>query len=71
MALQLMRASTAAESGGGARRALAGLWRVGWCCFDRVVQRRALAGLTDQELLDIGVSRQDARLEAAKPFWRA
>ncbi|HWL70682.1 MAG TPA: hypothetical protein VNS22_20215 [Geminicoccus sp.] len=69
MALQLVRVTTAPENG--ARRALARLWRFGWCCFDRTVQRRALAGLTDQELLDIGVSRRAARQEAAKPFWQA
>jgi uncharacterized protein YjiS (DUF1127 family) len=71
MALQLVRVTTAAENGVGARRVLARLWRFGWCCFDRAVQRRTLAGLTDADLLDIGVSRQDARLEAARPFWRA
>lgn len=38
---------------------------------DRRRQRRALLGLNDDLLKDIGVSRADAFREAAKPFWRA
>lgn len=37
----------------------------------RWATRRTLRGLTDDELLDIGMSVQQARLEAGKPFWRA
>jgi uncharacterized protein YjiS (DUF1127 family) len=39
---------------------------------ERSRQRRALADLADDDhlLKDIGVSRQDALREAAKPFWR-
>lgn len=33
--------------------------------------RQTLAGLEDHELDDIGMSREAARQEAAKPFWRA
>jgi uncharacterized protein YjiS (DUF1127 family) len=33
-------------------------------------QRQALAALNDHLLNDIGVSRNEARREAAKPFWR-
>jgi len=33
-------------------------------------QRRDLAALDDDRLRDIGVSRAEARAEAAKPFWR-
>ncbi len=34
-------------------------------------QRRALAELDDRMLRDIGVTRSQARREAAKPFWSA
>jgi uncharacterized protein YjiS (DUF1127 family) len=33
--------------------------------------RRALAELERHQLLDIGKTVEDARREAAKPFWRA
>ncbi|WP_236761727.1 DUF1127 domain-containing protein [Agrobacterium tumefaciens] len=33
-------------------------------------QRLALKELTDEALIDIGVSRSQATNEAAKPFWR-
>ncbi|MDP3896394.1 MAG: DUF1127 domain-containing protein [Mesorhizobium sp.] len=33
-------------------------------------QRQVLAMLADHELLDIGLSRDEALREAAKPFWR-
>jgi uncharacterized protein YjiS (DUF1127 family) len=33
-------------------------------------QRAHLAALTDADLLDIGVSREDADAEARKPFWK-
>ena len=36
----------------------------------RARERRMLAWLDDRSLKDIGVSRADARREAAKPFWR-
>ncbi|MEL6234111.1 MAG: DUF1127 domain-containing protein [Pseudomonadota bacterium] len=36
----------------------------------RAGSRRALQGLTAHELNDIGLSREAALLEAAKPFWR-
>ncbi|MEM7425337.1 MAG: DUF1127 domain-containing protein [Pseudomonadota bacterium] len=38
---------------------------------ERATQRRHLAGLTRRELDDVGISREAARLEASKPFWRA
>lgn len=41
----------------------------GW--VERRRQRRALLGLSDALLKDIGVSRADALREARKPFWRA
>ena len=34
-------------------------------------QRRNLADMDAHLLADIGVSRRDAAVEAAKPFWRA
>jgi uncharacterized protein YjiS (DUF1127 family) len=45
--------------------ALAALWH------QRVRQRRQLARLDDGLLKDIGLTRCDAEMEAAKPFWRA
>jgi uncharacterized protein YjiS (DUF1127 family) len=36
----------------------------------RIQERRELAGLSDQDLRDIAITRYDARIEAAKPFWR-
>lgn len=38
--------------------------------IERARQRRALAGLDDQMLRDIGITRADAVREAEKPFWR-
>ena len=38
---------------------------------DRVRERRALLGLNDLQLRDIGISRADAGGEGEKPFWRA
>ncbi|WP_110947776.1 DUF1127 domain-containing protein [Pseudomonas bohemica] len=32
--------------------------------------RQALLGLTDDQLRDIGLSYEQARIEGAKPFWR-
>ncbi len=36
---------------------------------ERRAQRRALRGLSDQMLQDIGRSRSEAEAEASKPFW--
>jgi uncharacterized protein YjiS (DUF1127 family) len=43
-----------------------------WCvwCSDRSRQRVALSKLDDRLLKDIGVTRQQADAEAAKPFWK-
>jgi uncharacterized protein YjiS (DUF1127 family) len=43
----------------------------GWffTCWQRHRQRRELLDLDDRMLRDIGVSRDDARLEAQKRFW--
>jgi len=37
---------------------------------ERGRSRRVLATLDDHQLRDIGISRADALLESAKPFWR-
>lgn len=34
-------------------------------------QRRCLAGLSDHQLNDIGVSREEAEKEAKRPIWDA
>lgn len=36
---------------------------------ERSAQRRALAELDDARLRDIGLTRGEAQIEAAKPFW--
>jgi uncharacterized protein YjiS (DUF1127 family) len=43
-----------------------------WCarCSARSRQREALSKLDDRFLDDIGVTRQQANAEAAKPFWK-
>lgn len=46
-------------------RGLIGEW------LHRIESRRYLAGLSDRELRDIGITRVDAVREAEKPFWRA
>lgn len=38
---------------------------------DRVEQRRHLSRLTPWELDDVGIGRDAAAAEAARPFWRA
>ena len=45
--------------------ALVKMWR------RRMQDRRTLATINDQSLLDIGITRYDAWHEARKPFWRA
>ena len=37
---------------------------------DRSVQRRMLAGLSEYQLHDIGLSRSQVSYEIEKPFWR-
>jgi uncharacterized protein YjiS (DUF1127 family) len=43
-------------------------WRDGYAVYR---QRRALLGLDDAMLKDLGLSRVDALQEGGKPFWRA
>jgi uncharacterized protein YjiS (DUF1127 family) len=40
-----------------------------FACWQRHRQRRELLGLDERLLRDIGVSRDDARLEARKRIW--
>ncbi|MBB4862829.1 uncharacterized protein YjiS (DUF1127 family) [Pseudomonas nitritireducens] len=42
-------------------------WQQFW---RRVRTRKQLLELSDQQLQDIGISREQARLEAMRPFWR-
>lgn len=37
----------------------------------RSSERHVLGYLSEHQLRDIGLDRYDARIEAAKPFWRA
>jgi uncharacterized protein YjiS (DUF1127 family) len=39
--------------------------------LERMRERRQLAGLSDDMLKDIGVSRADVEHVVEKPFWRA
>lgn len=39
--------------------------------MQRSNERRMLAYLSERQLRDIGLDYYDARVEAAKPFWRA
>ena len=41
------------------------IWR------DRARERHVLAQLSDRELRDIRLNRQQAQLEASKPFWKS
>lgn len=51
------------------RNAPSGLSR--WDLFwHRVHTRKALLGLSAEQLRDIGLSREQAREEGLKPFWR-
>jgi uncharacterized protein YjiS (DUF1127 family) len=43
---------------------------VGWRCAERSAQWRALAELNDNRLRDIGLTREQAQAESARPFWR-
>ena len=54
------------------RSDLWGTWFWRWCarCSARSRQREALSTLDDRLLEDIGVTRQQANAEAAKPFWK-
>lgn len=42
-------------------------WQQFW---RRLRTRKQLLELSDEQLCDIGISREQARLEAMRPFWR-
>ena len=48
-------------------RGLSGLF---WRCYERRQQRLVLASLDPRQLRDLGLARDEATVEAAKPFWR-
>jgi uncharacterized protein YjiS (DUF1127 family) len=48
--------------------AAAGVLIARW--IERSRQRKALAGLDDHQLRDIGITRVDAARECDKPFWK-
>ncbi|NWB28289.1 DUF1127 domain-containing protein [Pseudomonas gingeri] len=52
-----------------ARRCTPELGRMG-LFWHRLRSRKVLLGLTPDELRDIGLSREQARAEGLKPFWR-
>lgn len=52
---------------------LRGLKRAGgafWRCYERRQQRLVLASLDPHQLRDLGLSRNEAMIEAEKSFWR-
>ena len=67
----LMTYQTKPGLGGHRRRSRYSSWLglVGFW-FERQRQRQALAGLSDDQLADIGLSRSDLMYEISKPFWR-
>ncbi|MHC8398046.1 DUF1127 domain-containing protein [Pseudomonas sp. MDT1-17] len=72
--LMLHSQELAAGQNNGAREAVmrnapSGLSR--WGLFwHRLHTRKALLGLTPEQLRDVGLSREQAREEGLKPFWR-
>jgi len=50
-------------------RAFRGLWAVLLAWQARADQRHQLASLSDHHLEDMGLTREAARRESAKPFW--
>jgi uncharacterized protein YjiS (DUF1127 family) len=54
------------------QRLLWGMRFWGWCvrCAERSRERQALAQLGDRDLKDMGMTREQANAEAAKPFWK-
>jgi len=59
--LELPGASVAPRESGENR------WQQFW---RRVRTRKQLLELSDEQLRDIGISREQAKLEAMRPFWR-
>ena len=65
------QAVSAAWSKAAAGTTLGGIVTTLMVWYDRARERRALLGLSDSQLRDIGISRADAGSEGDKPFWRA
>lgn len=65
------QAVSAPASWAAAGAALGGIVTTLMVWYDRARERRALLGLSDPQLRDIGISRADAGGEGDKPFWRA
>ena len=51
------------------RQILSRIWNQLSLWSDRTHQRAALAELSNEQLADIGITREHACIEAAKPFW--
>lgn len=49
------------------------LWRAGWSALGRwrrwCYERRLLAGMTEAEMSDVGISLADVHEELRRPFW--
>jgi len=59
------------RSGGAPQNRLAHLGRLLRLWLRRARARRELADLDEDQMRDTGISREAARREAEKPFWRA
>lgn len=46
------------------------IWKLMQLLHERSCQRQQLADLSPEQLLDMGISRQEAMAESMKPFWR-
>ena len=66
--LEPRRASSGAKTG---RHMLSSLVRTIEIWLIRRHGRQELNSLDDEQLKDVGISREDALREASKPFWRA
>jgi uncharacterized protein YjiS (DUF1127 family) len=64
---QPVRASPVVTAGQAVLSSLASMIAI-W--LNRQQGRRDLSELDDRLLADVGISREDARWEARKPFWR-
>lgn len=62
-------AKGAGGRGGVARRVFAALAAVLVVWQKRIGDREALQAMTAAQLMDIGITREDALREAEKPFW--
>lgn len=64
--LQLQARGGQLDAETGAQMTLGGRWRL-FC--RRLHTRRALLDLSDEQLKDVGLSAEQARHEALRPFW--